>query len=127
MHKIQLNSEFYEYLHRFEQIVITELPLWTIRDVSKRECKLSKQKFGQILGTSFVAEMNCVIDYFGLLKKSTGFLEFAESHKTNSVPTNLLHFQSIKIETIFALDPAMVTYFPIFKGTLLAIRGFKSS
>jgi hypothetical protein len=126
MGPITLDKQFFDYLHTLEHALVYRRDLWRAQEVSKKDCKLSRQQFGQILGNSFECDFNCVIDYFGLLRKSTGFLREALCYTDTSVPTNILYFQSIKIETVLSVSPALVQYFPVCKEKILSIRGFNT-
>ena len=127
MQLIKLTPTFFKYMYDFEQAMIVTQSVWRPDKVSKRACKLSRQEFGQLIGTCIKSNDNCVIDYFGLLKKSIGFHRVANSSSDTNISTNLLYFQSIKIETLLTIDSHLMEYFPTFKKILLSIRGFPTS
>ena len=125
MGKITLDQEFFDYLNHFEQNLVCHKNLWRPDFVSRKDCRLSHQQFGQLLGTSFLSDFNCVIDYFGLLKKSSTFLRQAhiDIDKKN-IPTHLLYFQSITMEVLSTINSELLLYFPRFKKTIISIRNF---
>lgn len=90
--------------------------------------RLYKSEFGDFVGVSFDCESAFVIDYYGLLKKSTGFvlmLKGYEDIEVKRVRVPVAHFASIKIEHIADLAPDLVVEFPTFKKHLVKLRGFK--
>ena len=90
--------------------------------------KLDVTPYGAFLGSEFNYDNILVIDYYGLLKKSTGFanacLEYTEV-EIRRLKSNIIHFASIKIEDIVNLDKNLAVDFPGFKKYLVALRGFK--
>lgn len=121
---ITLDKQFFEYMYSFELALINVNDFWKPGVITSRECKLSTQKFGQLMGIRLDTDLNCVMDYFGLLKKSKGFFREARLCTDKNVPTRILHFQSIKIENLISLSPNLIEYFPTFKQIILDIRQF---
>ncbi len=92
--------------------------------------RLYKSEFGDFVGATFTCENAFVIDYYGLLKKSTGFAQLLKSYEdieVKRVRVPVAHFASIKIEHIADLAPDMVVEFPTFKKHLVKLRGFKKA
>lgn len=122
MQPITLEKKFFDYMYLLEQTMISKPDIWKNAEVSRKACSLSKKQFGQLIGNSIDTELNVVIDYFGLLKKSKGFLLKAKLNRSsNVINTRILYFQSIKIEN---LPPELISYFPQFKQTIISIRKF---
>lgn len=96
--------------------------------VPVKDGKLDITPYGSFLGNEFNCDNILVIDYYGLLKKSTGFsdacLEYTEV-EIRRLKSNIIHFASIKIEDIVNLDKDLAVDFPGFKKYLVALRGFK--
>jgi len=122
-----------EYLGRFENdIVIAGVAKGIVVPKTSRvpvqNGKLNNTKFGQFLGSNFEYDSKLVIDYYGLLKKSTGFkvrwkaLENEVDVKRLESP--VVYFASIKIEHIVELDESLAVDFVGFKKYLVHLRKF---
>lgn len=128
-------NQFYEYMIQFESRVILEGVkkncLGKVEKIPLRSGKLTKQRFGKFMGTVLSTPQVCVIDYYGLLKKSSGFWDLASETRKNfsgkqvkSIEVPVVHFASVRIEKVATLAPDLVTWFPIFKKRILDARGF---
>ncbi len=97
--------------------------------VPVKDGKLDGTPFGKFLGNRFEHEEVLVIDYYGLIKKSAGFIDkynsFADEVEVRRLKAHIVHFASIKIEDIVNLDKDLAIDFPGFKKYLVALRGFK--
>lgn len=124
-------KDFRNYLHNFE----TEVIIKGIEDrtfgkemmVSARRGKLDSTKFGQLLGSQFEYTAPVVIDYYGLIKKSTGFitkLNSVEEIEAKAAKALIVHFASIKDAHIVKLAPDLILGFPPFKEYLIKVRNF---
>jgi len=126
--------KFSEYLAKFEKQVVekgvAEGLFSKIEYAPVRPGRLHKTQFGNKIGSSFVAAVPVVIDYYGLWKKSTGFLKLASEMSAEnkgqikSLPVVVVHFASIRIETVAKLSPDLIAEFPKFKNDILTARGF---
>ena len=124
-----------EYLKLFEKNIVVAGVEQNLIQYSKvmvpvKDGKLDGTQFGEFLGNRFDSEKILVIDYYGLLKKSSGFIERYNSYtevEVKRLQSDIVHFASIKIEDIVNLDKDLAVDFPGFKKYLVALRGFKKS
>jgi hypothetical protein len=121
-----------EYLKLFEQNIIVAgvekklVPTNSVM-VPVKDGKLDITPFGTFLGNRFESELVLVIDYYGLLKKSDGFIKKYNSYtdvEIKRLKANTVYFASIKIEDIVNLDKGLAVDFPGFKKYLVTLRGF---
>jgi len=126
---------FQELIADFEKNIIVE-GINRKRFVRKavipiKHCKLFYQTFGKIIGNTIDTKMILVIDYYGYIKKSKGFLEEINSGKYRKTPSDLrshiIHFASIKMEDVAAMtsDVSAQIDFPRLKDQILILRGFR--
>ena len=126
-----LKSEFAEYLGEFEIAVICKGVLNGMfgkkEMVPTRNGRLSRTPVGRLIGSNIKYSDPLAIDYYGHMKKSTGFYEMLTEIKTQvrMIECNVVHFASIKIEEIVEISPGLVAKFPVFKKQMLKRRGFK--
>lgn len=124
-------KDFRNYLHDFEEQVIIK----GIEDgvfgkqmmISARRGKLESTKFGQLMGSHFEYTESMVIDYYGLIKKSTGFvvkINSVEEIEAKAAKAMIVHFASIKDAHIVKLAPDLILGFPPFKEYLIKVRNF---
>jgi len=95
--------------------------------VPMRDGRLSRTMFGRVLGTRVRSSHPFAVDYYGLMKKSTGLLAqvgMATGVQVKMVETVVVHFASVRIESIAFLAPKLVQDFPIFKQLVLQWRRF---
>lgn len=124
-------KSFQKYLELFERdVLITGLEKGrfgkTIK-VATKECKLNNTEFGKFIGCILSYNEPMAIDYYGLVKKSSGMLEIIEGYRGIEIKTILLpvvHFASVKNEDINALAPSLLQGFSSFKEYLIHLRGF---
>jgi hypothetical protein len=119
---------FTEYMNRLEQQVIVKglergifgnviwLPI--------RNGKLHSEPFAELLGTRFFYAKPAVIDYYGLHKRSTGFMTkavrlgtFLSGFEAPLVPFSAVHDAEIK-----ALCPELLHDFSDFKAQVIKAR-----
>lgn len=124
-------QKFRQYLHDFEErVIIKGIEDGTFNKemmVPVRRGKLSSTKFGQLLGDQFIYDGVAVIDYYGLLKKSVGFvvkLNSVEGIEAKAAMAIVIHFAAIKDSNIVKLEPELMIGFPEFKEYLIKIRSF---
>ena len=124
-------KEFRNYLHVFEmQIIIKGIEGKTFGKemmVSARRGKLDSTKCGLLMGSQFESAGPVVIDYYGLIKKSTGFvakLNSVEEIEAKAARAVIVHFASIKDAHIVKLAPDLIVGFPPFKEYLIKVRNF---
>ena len=122
-----------KYLELFEKNIVipgVESGVLEVNDVMVpvKDGKLDDTPFGKFLGNSFEYKSVLSIDWYGLLKKSTGFRIKCESYtdvEVKRLRSGIVHFASIKIEDIAKINKTMVTEFPGFKSYLVSLRAFK--
>lgn len=97
--------------------------------VSTNYCKLARKNFGKRIGNVIDTDLVVVIDYYGYLKRSRGFIK---KYRRNSFPkevlSHVIHFASVKMEDVVALVPnnvAAMLDFPRLKNEILILRGFR--
>jgi hypothetical protein len=98
--------------------------------VPVRNGKLSKQRFGKLVGLEIDCSVSLAVDYYGHLKKSAGFFRDVQDAtpkgtQARMMKSTVVHFASIKVEDVVELAPDLVPVFPILKRELLKLRGFK--
>ena len=124
-------KKFRDYLCKFEEQVIIRgmeggefgKPMM----ISAKRGRLDSTKFGQLIGTQFEYASPLVIDYYGLIKKSTGFitkLNSVEEVEAKAAQALTVHFASIKDVHIVKLAPDLIVGFPPFKEFLIKVRSF---
>jgi hypothetical protein len=122
---------FETYLRRFEQDVICEGVkrgvLGQKEMVAVRNGKLCKTEFGKLLGFELAFDCPLAIDYYGFMKKSTGFRAMLSETRSQvrMIECDVVHFASVKMEDIVEIAPKLVAEFPVFKKQMLEKRGFK--
>ena len=103
--------------------------------ISIRPGRLSKTRYGMLLGDYINSEISFAIDYYGYIKKSNGLLNVInekllaiKGRQLKKVQSTMIHFAAIKIEDITEItkDPFIITKFPEFKKVLLMNRGYKN-
>jgi hypothetical protein len=90
--------------------------------------KLRNSDFGKFVGIEFEHKRAVAIDYYGLVKKSTGFerkLKQYEDLDVKAARIPVVHFAAVKIEHITDLAPELLAGFAAFKKHLVKLRGFK--
>ncbi len=133
MDKVKMDiGEFKDYLEKFEKDIVVRgikaALLGRYMMIPIRRGKLEKTEFGKILGPEFIYLEPAAIDYYGLIKKSSGLVaKFANSTElqVRAVRAPIVHFASLKIENISDLAPELVRNFPEFKKMLVVLRQFK--
>ena len=71
--------------------------------VPVKDGRLDNTNFGKFLGNRLDYDCVLVIDYYGFLKKSTGFINEYNKYtevEISRLKSNIIHFASIKIENI---------------------------
>lgn len=127
-----------EYLRQFETLVvvpgISQGLIGGVRRVSLRPGRLSKTPFGSLLRGRLQSPEPCGVDYYGLLRLSSGVDTVVEearrdypNHQVRMVEVPVVYFNSIRLETVLHLSPDLAQYFPEFKKRLLDLRGFNHS
>lgn len=122
-----------KYLGLFEENVIVKgVESGLLKDnkimVPIKDGGLDSTQFGRFIGNQFDYDEILVIDYYGLLKKSKGFVDKYTSFKDLEVKrlkSNVIHFASVKIEDIARLDKSLMVDFPGFKKYIVDLRRFR--
>jgi len=126
---------FEKYKLDFEQAIVVGVSaglLGSVKPVPVSPGKLQKCRIGRVLGETIAVSTIMVIDYYGYMKKSTGFLrlvkEIAEEQKgkqVKMVSSTVVHFNSIRLEVVARIAPNIVAGFGDFKKAILDAREFK--
>lgn len=125
--------EMKNYMRRLENEVlipgITDGFFGTRIKIPARQQKLSETLFGAFIGPDFSHSGVIVVDYYGLIKRSFGFLKEVErlakeGVEVKSIVAPVAYFAGIKIEYLASKAPDMVDLFPTFKAYLVSLRGF---
>ena len=128
------DKKFKTYLEKFE----TEVVIHGIESgkfgkemmIPIRQGKLDNTDFGKKLGTVFICTTPAAIDYYGFIKKSSGFVSKLDASNSEmqikAIRAPMVHFASIKIEYVSDLSSDLVEGFPDFKKSLVQLRGFKA-
>ena len=126
------DNNFKEYLYAFEKSIMipgVERDVFTKEGkVAVKECKLCNTPFGEFVGTVLEYNRPMAIDYYGLIKKSTGMMDIVNGYKNieiKSIIVPIIHFASIKHEHISSLSPELLSMFTEFKDHLVQLRGFR--
>jgi hypothetical protein len=128
---------FLKYLNKFESEVICVGVKQNIigkdTQVNVREGKLACSKYAKSLGSRVNSEEPFVIDYYGYLKRSNGFISLLQEEKDaiqnrqiKSIKTRVVFFASLKIEEIAEItsNQYLKGGFSEFKNQILHWRGF---
>jgi hypothetical protein len=128
---------FRKYMKEFELTIMAEgASRKTIGHTEFRSVtpgKLHKTRFGDKMGLYTESPIAFAIDYYGHLKKSSTLVqEIDEIRKqcfgkqVKAMTFWVIHFASIRIETVAQLNHRLVSGFPLFKREILDTRGFKT-
>lgn len=128
---------FLKYLNKFESEVICAGVRKSIigkeLQVNVRDGRLSHTKYARFLGTQINSNDVFVIDYYGYLKRSKGFVDLLEEEREairnrqiKSIKTRVVFFASLKIEQIAEITSSQYLKggFSEFKNEVLYWRGF---
>jgi hypothetical protein len=131
---VKMNYELAKaYLAELETTVI--IPAITGGDVGKVSVaatgvgKLSMSPFAAFIGLVLPTEDVVVVDYYGLQKKSHGFLQKSTDTRKgsgNAVQAKVFHFASLRLAHIEKYNRDLLDRFMEFKSFLLKQRGFKA-
>jgi len=128
------NSKFHKLVDDFEKNIIVEgivqRRFCKRTKIPIRNCKLANHEFGKRLGDIIDTDIILVIDYYGYLKRSKGFIHKVKSEDksySKELKSYIVHFASIKMEDIAAMTSniAVMLDFPRLKNEILILRGFK--
>ncbi len=131
-------DQFGEYMAAFELTVLASAVnqgLLGRREVLPvRPGKLTRSQFGTKIGAVFSSKVSFAVDYYGLLKRSSGLLDEIKwiqdelrGRQVKAVESIVVHFASVRIEDVARMNPALVGGFPVFKKAVLDSRGFKNN
>jgi hypothetical protein len=120
--------EFLIYMHQLEQQVI--IPGWQAGHFGRtiwlpiRNGKLHSSELAQLLGTRFTWPEPAAIDYYGLHKRSTGFMTKAVRLGAflTGFDAPLIPFSAVHDEHIKALAPELLVDFSDFKREIIRVR-----
>ena len=128
---------FLKYLNKFESEVIClgvkQGIIGKSLQVNVRDGKLASSRFAKHLGSRVSTDEPLVVDYYGYLKRSDGFLKLLEEKKEairnrqiKSIKTKVVFFASLKIEEIAEITTSQYLKggFSEFKNQILHWRGF---
>lgn len=129
--------DFVSYLQNFEDQVIRvgaeKEMLGKEELVPIRNGKLLRRPFGKALGREINCDAVVAVDYYGHIKKSTGFFRYAEQCSADvegqlkMISSVLVHFARIRIEDVYRISKSskLIGRFPEFKEEMLRLKGFK--
>ncbi len=120
--------KFTEYMTEFERRVVqvgvdrgllgakTWLPI--------RSGRLTRTPFARLVGTRFSCDEPIVIEYFGLHKRSTGFMAKAQRmfEFKKGLNATLVNLSSVKDSHLADLAPDLLPDFPAFKQAIVDVR-----
>jgi hypothetical protein len=130
-----IDSDLLKMVDHFEEQVIVngvKSGRWdkTV-DVPIKNCRLAATDFGKSMGLVVSTDLVLVVDYYGYLKKSKGFLNDVETlrkgdHDSKMYGSRIVYFASITIEDIAAIctNINVIASFPKLKNEILVKRGF---
>jgi hypothetical protein len=125
------NAEFMNKLERNILIPGIARGIFTTKvQVPVRLQKLHKSDFGSFIGNVIEGEQSVmVIDYYGFLKRSAGFIAEVKDHQSRgfelrSIDVPVAYFAGIKVEHLSDYAPELLNYFPSFKRFLVKLRKF---
>ena len=131
-----LNDSFEEYLRKFEEVISQGVARGLVgksMQVNVREGRFAKTEFARFMGSIIESEVPFVIDFYGHLKRSRGFIALLDSKSSQiqnrqikSIQTMVVFFASLKIEDISILttDAQLRGTYSDFKQMILRRRGF---
>jgi len=119
------------YLVRFEKEVM--IPIFEASDkvvkinIPVRPSRLLKTNFGKTVGGQFEYDRILALNYYGLMKVSTGFIEKMkemkkEGYTIQSAITPVVYFASVRSSHISKYSPDLSVDFPEFKSKLVDLR-----
>ena len=130
-------KNFQEYLMRFENVVIeqgvsSEI-LGRISRVPVAKGRLASTVFGRFMGPWIQSDVPFAVDYYGLLKRSSGLYQeimrlqrgLLVGRQLKIISAPVVHFASIKLDHMSRLAPHLLMEFSVFKETILKARGFQ--
>ena len=123
-------DKFKLYLKTLEERVM--LPMFENGDVTTKRLvtakpdRLHSTGYGATIGSLFPWDIVCAVDYYGMHKKTVGFLQKVQELNSDvSLRVPVLSFASIHLEHIIKYCPSIITEFPSFKLQLIELRGLK--
>lgn len=120
--------EFQKYMAEFEQRVIIagieKGVLGKMAWMPIRDGRLTRTPLAALVGTRFQYKTPAVLEYYGLHKRSTGFM--ARAHAVfdfrKGFKVLVVNFSSIKDALIAELAPDLLPGFPAFKQAIVDVR-----
>lgn len=120
--------EFQDYLQNFEHYIIkVGIELGVLgKEVwcPIRDGRLTGMPIAALVGTRFSFARPAVIEYFGLHKRSTGFMEKAQRLQDfcKGFPATVVNLSAVKDNHIAQLRPGLLVRFPAFKEAIIKVR-----
>jgi len=118
-------QNFTEYLKEFEQtIVLAGMKkglFGKVRLIHPRPCKLAATNFGKKMGAEVDASELMVLDYYGLLKPSTGLRVAFDRFP---IAVICVAFSTVHLSHIKELNEVLIFDFLTFKNEVLRARAF---
>ena len=120
--------EFQKYMTEFENRVIKAAieqgKLGTRAWMPIRDGRLTRTPLADLVGTRFSYDTPVVIEYYGLHKRSTGFMTKAQRmfEFRKGFDAIVVNLSSVKDSLIAELAPDLLPRFPAFKAAIIAIR-----
>lgn len=130
---------FHDYLERFEVMIhdaVLAGQLGKMELVSVRPPRLESAYFGRVMYSSMDFDEPFAINYYGLIKRSRGFLDQLNEacyelrgKQLKMMETTVVHFASVKMEDLNYLtaNEQTIGHFPQFKAMVLGHRNFRET
>jgi len=121
--------KFQLYMANFEERVIKQAikdeRLGTRAWMPFRDGRLTRTPLADLVGTRFTWDVPAVIEYYGLHKRSTAFMEKAQrlfQFGKKGFECVVVNLSSVKDSLIAELAPDLLPDFPAFKQAIIDIR-----
>jgi len=114
-----------EFEHRVIKRAIEEGKLGTRAWMPIRDGRLTRTPLADLVGTRFTHYQPVVLEYYGLHKRSTAFMEKAGrlfKYGKTGFECVVVNLSSVKDSLILDLAPDLLPDFPAFKEAIIAVR-----
>lgn len=130
-------KDFKGYLSQFEHDVLENGVVYgvlgRISRIPVAKGRLAGTSFGRFMGPWIQSDALFAVDYYGLLKRSSGLYQEAMrlqkgllvGRQVKMMSAGVVHFASIKLDQMSRLAPHLLREFSEFKEIILKARGFQ--